>query len=114
MSESWYRRFLLWLKGATRKLFQLVIPGIAAGVAEFINDQKNQQLALNAVKAAIDAGLRGGDAWELARAELLEQLEASGRKAAATMIDTLLQNAYCAVKYSVNECAECEGNCEEK
>jgi len=37
----------------------------------------------------------------LARQELAEQLETSGKKAAATMIDTLLQNAYCAVKYSV-------------
>jgi len=35
----------------------------------------------------------------------MEQLEKSGRRAAATVVDTLLQNAYCAAKYSV----PCEG-----
>jgi len=100
-SVPWYQRFLNWLKRASRKLFEIVLPGVRAAVAQFLNDERNQQLALAAVKAAIDAGLRGGDAWNLARQELAEQLEASGKKAAATMIDTLLQNAYCAVKYSV-------------
>jgi len=100
-SVPWYQRFLNWLKRASRKLFEIVLPGVRAAVAQFLNDERNQQLALAAVKAAIDAGLRGGDAWNLARQELAEQLEASGKKAAATLIDTLLQNAYCAVKYSV-------------
>lgn len=98
---TWYSRFLNWIKRASRKLFEIVMPGIVAGVAEFLNDARNQQLALDAVKAAIDAGLRGSDAWDLARQALAEQLEVSGKKAAATMIDTLLQNAYCSVKYSV-------------
>ena len=101
VSDSWYRRFLKWLKGASRKLFEIVLPSVRAGISEFLNDSRNQQLAVAAVKAAIDAGLRGGDAWSLARAELAEQLISSGKTAAATMIDTLLQNAYCAVKYSV-------------
>ena len=76
-------------------------PGVEAGIAGFLNDPQNQAVALAAVKAAIDQGFRGQDAWTAARAALEARLTASGRQVAGTVMDTILQNAYCAVKYAV-------------
>jgi hypothetical protein len=106
MSETttttpWYARFLAWFKTAVKALFKVAIDGVAAEAAAFVNDPANQQAALAAVKAAIDKGLRGGDAWESAKEELLSRLAQSGRAAAANWTDTLLQNSYFAVKNSV-------------
>ena len=101
-ATPWYLRFCAWFKTAAKKVFTLVMAGVEAGVSEFLNDPQNQALALAAVKAAIDKGLRGGDAWDTARAALMGQLAASGKQVANTMVDTILQNAYCAVKYSVS------------
>jgi hypothetical protein len=100
-ATPWYLRFCAWFKASAKKVFTLIMAGVEAGVTEFLNDPQNQALALAAVKAAIDKGLRGGDAWDTARAALTGQLAASGKQVANTVIDTILQNAYCAVKYSV-------------
>jgi len=100
-ATPWYKRFLSWFAKAANVLFQIVLPGVEAGVAGFLNDPQNQALALAAVKAAIDQGLRGQDAWTAARDALGVQVAASGRQAANTVLDTILQNAYCAVKYAV-------------
>ena len=100
-ATPWYKKFLSWFSKAAGVLFRIVLPGVEAGVAGFLNDPQNQAAALTAVKAAVDQGLRGQDAWTAARAALEAQFAASGRQAANTVLDTILQNAYCAVKYSV-------------
>jgi len=110
-AAPWYKRFLSWFSKAAGVLFQIVLPGVEAGVAGFLNDPQNQAVALAAVKAAVDRGLRGQDAWTAARAALESHLAASGRQAANTVIDTILQNAYCAVKYSVAGHAAAEAPC---
>jgi len=100
-ASPWYRRFLSWFEKAATTLFRIVLPGVEAGIAGFLNDPQNQAVALAAVKAAIDRGFRGQDAWTAARAALEARLTASGRQVAGTVMDTILQNAYCAVKYAV-------------
>ena len=100
-STPWYKRFWNWLCGKAEKLFEVIMPAVKTAVTTFLNDETNQTLAIAAVKAAIDEGLRGDKAWVTARDALVTQLETSGKSVAATLIDTLLQNAYCAVKYAV-------------
>jgi len=111
-ATPWYKRFFAWFGKAAKKVFELALPGVEAGIAAFLNDPQNQALALAAVKAAVDKGLRGDDAWVTARAALEAQLAASGKRVANTMIDTILQNAYCAVKYAVAS-ASADGSCAE-
>ena len=102
----WYKRFWSWLCGKAQKLYTLVMPAVKTAVTTFLNDSTNQTLAIAAVKAAIDQGLRGDKAWVTARDALVAQLETSGKSVANTLIDTLLQTAYCAVKYSVGATSE--------
>ena len=77
----WYAAFFSWFKKAAKKVYDLVMPGVIAGIAEFLNDPDNQALAVAAVKAAIDQGLRGQDAWVAARDALVVQLQQSGKDA---------------------------------
>lgn len=102
-ATPWYKRFFAWFMKSAKKVFDVLMVGVVAGVTEFLNDPDNQALAVAAVKAAIDQGLRGEPAWAAARDALVAQLQVSGREASNTCIDTILQNAYCAVKYSVSE-----------
>lgn len=92
-----------WFKKAAKKVYDVVMPGVIAGVTAFLNDEDNQAAAVAAVKAAIDGGLRGDDAWATARGVLVDQLTKSGKEASNTVIDTILQNAYCAVKYQTDK-----------
>jgi hypothetical protein len=100
-ATPWYARFFAWFKKAAKKVYELVMPGVIAGITAFLNDPDNQALAVAAVKAAIDQGLRGQNAWVTARDVLVAQLQKSGKEASTTVIDTILQNAYCVTKYSV-------------
>lgn len=100
-ATPWYKRFFSWFKKSAKQVFDLFMTGVVAGVSEFLNDPDNQALAVAAVKAAIDGGLRGESAWAAARDALVDQLKTSGKEASNTCIDTILQNAYCAVKYAV-------------
>lgn len=102
----WYATFFAWFKKTAKKVFEIVMTGVSAGVSEFLNNPENQALAVAAVKAAIDRGLRGEDAWVTARDALVAQLKESGMEASNTVIDTILQNAYCVTKYSVAAGAE--------
>lgn len=101
----------MWFRKAAKKVFSIALTGVKAGILEFLNDPENQALAVAAVKAAIDEGLRGDAAWVSARDALVAQLSSSGKEASNTCIDTILQNAYAAVKYAVsNEEADCAGS----
>ena len=102
-ATPWYKRFFSWFMKSSKKVFDVLMVGVRAGVVDFLNDEDNQALAVAAVKAAIDEGLRGEPAWASARDALVAQLKKSGQEASNTCIDTILQNAYCAVKYSVSE-----------
>lgn len=102
----WYKQFWVWICGAAKTLFTLAMPAVKSAVTEFLNNKANQTLAIAAVKAAIDQGLRGDGAWVVARDALETQLKVSAKTVSATLIDTLLQTAYCAVKYSVSGTSE--------
>ncbi len=109
-ATPWYKKFWSWLCGKAQKLYTLVMPAVKTAVTTFLNDSTYQSLAIAAVKAAIDEGLRGDKAWVTARDALVTQLETSGKSVANTLIDTLLQTAYCAVKYSVSASDEGDQN----
>ncbi len=99
---TFWQKVWRWFKKAAKKVYDVVMPGVVAGVSQFLNDPDNQAAAVAAVKAAIDGGLRGDDAWATARGVLVAQLQASGKEASNTIVDTVLQNAYCAVKYQAS------------
>lgn len=103
---TFWQRMWKWFKTAAKRVYEVVMPGVVAGVTAFLNDEDNQAAAVSAVKAAIDGGLRGDQAWAAARDVLCDQLAKSGKEASDTMLDTILQNAYCAVKYSVAKQAD--------
>ncbi len=106
-NKKWYQVLYDFIKGflhlAGEKLYEIAFPAVQSAVADFLNDKDNQNCALEAVRAAVEQGLRGGEAWDLAKDKLVAQLAKSGKETAETLIDTLLQNAYCSVKYTVNE-----------
>jgi len=101
-ATPWYKKFWNWISGEAKALYTLCMPAVKSAVTEFLNDKTNQTLAIAAVKAAIDQGLRGDGAWVVARDALETQLTASAKTVSKTLVDTLLQTAYCAVKYSVS------------
>lgn len=91
-ATPWYKRFATYvgnyLTSAARKLYNFIAPTVIDAARAFINDPANQAAAVSAVKAAIDSGLRGDDAWVVARETLIEQLKASGKQVAANWADT--------------------------
>jgi len=106
-ATPWYRRLLtaigIGARAVARAIYQIVAPAVRNAAIQFVNDERNQAAAIAAVQAAIDRGLKGGDAWVVARDALLDRLGNSARGIADNWLDTLLQSAYFAVKNAVNQ-----------
>lgn len=98
---TFWERVKAFFVGVARELYKIAMPAVKSAVTDFLNDKDVQKTALSAVQAAISKGLRGDDAWTEARAAFESAVKAAGKEASATLLDTVLQNAYCAVKYSV-------------
>jgi hypothetical protein len=90
-------------RAVARAIYQIVAPAVRSAAIRFVNDPANQAAAVNAVQAAIDRGLKGGDAWVVARDALLLQLGTSATAIADNWLDTLLQSAYFSVKNAVEQ-----------
>lgn len=104
---KWYTKLLSWITfGAVKiakAIYEIVAPAVHSAALQFVNDPKNQAVALTAVKAAIDRGLKGDKAWTLARDELLQQFGVSAATIADNWLDTLLQSAYFTIKNSTED-----------
>lgn len=103
----WYKRILraigIGVAAVARALYEIIAPAVQSAALQFVNDSANQAAAIAAVKAAIDRGLKGDDAWSVARDALLQQLGESAWTIADNWLDTLLQSAYFAVKNAIEE-----------
>ena len=103
----WYARILraigIGAVAVARAIYQIVAPAVRSAAVQFVNDPDNQAAAVVAVKAAINRGLKGDDAWDVARDALLQQLGESAWEIADNWLDTLLQSAYFAVRNAVDQ-----------
>lgn len=113
-TTKWYNKFWNFISTAFReafkKLYEITMPAVRDVILDFLNDRDLQEKAMHAVRVAIDKGLRSDEAWKIARGDFVSQLQAAGREASSTLIDTMLQNAYCSVKYAVNRALDDDEN----
>lgn len=107
MKLPWYKRILraigIGVVAVARAIYEIVAPAVKSAALAWVNDPANQAAAAAAVKAAIDRGLHGDDAWTVARDALLDQLGSSATTIADNWIDTLLQSAYFSIKNALDE-----------
>ena len=104
----WYKKVFGWVKVVAVHVFKLVFTGVKSTVIFILNNEKNQTLAKLAVLTAIEAGLKGKDAWKVAY-EILSHGDiyiAENVKVNASDIDTniketLLQLVYTCIKNRV-------------
>ena len=105
-AAPWYRRLLtaigIGARAVARAIYQIVAPAVRSAAVQFVNDPANQQAAIVAVKAAMERGLKGGEAWVVARDALVFQFGESAKGIADNWLDTLLQSAYFAIKNAVD------------
>lgn len=98
----WYKRILhaigIGIATAVKAIYEIIAPAVKSMALEFVNDQANQAAAVAAVKAAMARGLKGDEAWDVARDALLNQLGESAWQISANWLDTLLQSAYFTIK----------------
>ena len=101
---KWYQKVWSWFAGGVttvaKAVYELVASGVKSAATSFVNDPQNQQVAINAVRAAISEGLTGDKAWVAARDAMLKQFSDSAQGIADNWLDTLLQNAYFTVANS--------------
>ena len=111
MSDSektpWYTRWLraigIGVRTVARVIYEIVAPLVIDAALQFVNDADNQAAAVAAVKAAIARGLKGDQAWTLARDHLRNQFGNSAKGIADNWLDTLLQSAYFSIKNAIED-----------
>ncbi len=102
-TTPWYKRFWNWITTVGKRLFSLALDGVKREIVDFINNEDVQDCAKDGVVAAIQAGLRGDDAWDAAMEVFKERLEASGIACGEqNLLDTVLQVVYTTIKNRVN------------
>lgn len=87
-----------WITGAVKSLFKIVMQGAKKGVTDFMNDPEVQQAAKDAIIAVKNQGYTDNEALDSAVEILKEEGIAHGLDCANTILRTLVQNAYCAIK----------------
>lgn len=94
-----------WVKGLfgamAKALYKVAMPLVKTEVVALLNDAEAQGAAKAAIDAATKRGLKNNEALDAAVEILKGKGIASGERAATTILKTLVQNAYCAMK-----CAE--------
>ncbi len=94
-----------WIKelfgAAIKALYTVAMPLVKEEVVALLNDAEAQDAAKRAIYSASEQGLKNNEALDAAVEILKGKGLASGERAATTILKTLVQNAYCAMK-----CAE--------
>lgn len=104
----WYKKVFGWVKVVTIRVFKLVFTGVKNTVVFILNNEKNQTLAKLAVLTAIEAGLKGKDAWKVAYDILSkgdiyisENIKVNASEIDTNIKETLLQLMYTCIKNKV-------------
>ena len=101
----WYKKMFGWAKALFVSVVKVVFFGVKETVVFIINNEKNQTLAKLAVLTAIEAGLKGKDAWKVAY-EILskgdiyisENIKVNASEIDTNIKETLLQLVYTCIK----------------
>lgn len=101
----WYKKIFCWAKALFVSVVKVVFFGVKETVVFIINNEKNQTLAKLAVLTAIEAGLKGKDAWKVAY-EILskgdiyisENIKVNASEIDTNIKETLLQLVYTCIK----------------
>lgn len=70
VNKSWFKKLLGFIWTGLKSIFQLVCADANKTVIYIVNSPENQELAKQAVEAAISAGLKGEEAWDAAMQKL--------------------------------------------
>ena len=104
----WYKKVFGWTKKLFLAVVKVVFTGVKDTVVFIINNEKNQTLAKLAVLTAIEAGLKGKDAWKVAweilsKGELYisEDVKISANDVQTNIKETLLQLVYTCIKNKI-------------
>ena len=89
-----------WITGAVKALFKIVMDGARKSVTDFLNDPEVQQAAKDAIITVKNQGYTDNEALDSAVEILKKKGIASGLSCVNTILRTLVQNAYCAIKCS--------------
>jgi hypothetical protein len=92
-----WRKLKSWFKTLFRKVrevFLIIARDVGDDVLAILNDPDLQQSAINACRAAWQAGMSGGDAWTYALALFRNAAKKHGREVAMYLAETILQAAY--------------------
>lgn len=101
----WYKKIFGWAKALFVSVVKVVFFGVKETVVFIINNEKNQTLAKLAVLTAIEADLKGKDAWKVAY-EILskgdiyisENIKVNASEIDTDIKETLLQLVYTCIK----------------
>lgn len=104
----WYKKVFGWAKALFVSVVKVVFFGVKETVIFIINNEKNQTLAKLAVLTAIEAGLKGKDAWKVAYDILShgdiyisENVKVNASEIDTNIKETLLQLVYTCIKNKV-------------
>ena len=101
----WYKKIFGWAKALFVSVVKVVFFGVKGTIVFIINNEKNQTLAKLAVLTAIEAGLKGKDAWKVAYDILskgdiyiAENIKVNASDIDTNIKETLLQLVYTCIK----------------
>lgn len=101
----WYKKIFGWAKALFVSVVKVVFFGVKETIVFIINNEKNQTLAKLAVLTAIEAGLKGKDAWKVAYDILskgdiyiAENIKVNASDIDTNIKETLLQLVYTCIK----------------
>ena len=101
----WYKKIFGWAKSLFVSVVRVVFFGVKETIVFIINNEKNQTLAKLAVLTAIEAGLKGKDAWKVAYDILskgdiyiAENIKVNASDIDTNIKETLLQLVYTCIK----------------
>ena len=84
-------------------LFKVAFANAKPYIADYLNDKEVQEAAFDAILAVNNKGLKNNEALDAAVDILKQKGYACGMSCANTVLRTLIQNAYCAIKCSDEE-----------
>lgn len=104
----WYKKMFGWAKALFVSVVKVVFFGVKGTIVFIINNEKNQTLAKLAVLTAIEAGLKGKDAWKVAYKILskgdiyiAENIKVNASEIDTNIKETLLQLVYTCIKNKI-------------
>ena len=107
--SPWYKKIFGWAKSLFVSVVKVVFFGVKETIVFIINNEKNQTLAKLAVLTAIEAGLKGKDAWKVAYDILskgdiyiAENVKVNASEIDTNVKETLLQLVYTCIKNKIS------------